>query len=70
MLGLNVSGSEFRVSDDIAEYCGLGVSFGSEGLEAPVIRLIIASLREIPTDLIVIARGGTGLRAATKRFEV
>ena len=37
--------------------------------EAPNIRLVMASLREIPTDLIVIARGGTGVGGATKRFE-
>ena len=27
-----------------------------KGKEAPIVRLIMASLREIPTDLIVIAR--------------
>jgi len=39
--------------------------------EAPIVRLIIASLREIPTDLIVIAKRGTGLGAVeSKRFGV
>ena len=33
-----------------------------KGKEAPIFRLIMASLREIPTDLIVIARAVTGFK--------
>ena len=39
-----------------------GLGFGFWVQEAPVIRLIMASLREIPTDLIVIARAVTGFK--------
>ena len=38
----------------------LGFGFRVWGCEAPIVRLIMASLREIPTDLIVIARAGKG----------
>ena len=38
-----------------------------KGKEAPIIRLVIASLREIPTDLIVIARRGTRLGGGWQR---
>ena len=38
---------------------GLRKGESGKGKEAPIIRLIMASLREIPTDLIVIAMGGS-----------
>ena len=50
----------FRAKDLGLRVSGFGcrVEMRGKEKEAPIIRLIMASLREIPTDLIVIAGGG------------
>ena len=52
-MGFRIKDLWFRVSDWEKRI---------KGIEAPILRLIMASLREIPTDLIVIARAVTGFR--------
>ena len=59
-MGFGIAGLGFRVEDVGLWFSGFRLRKGEsgEGKEAPIFRLIMASLREIPTDLIVIARGG------------